>query len=417
MGDLVGDVVIVGASVAGVAAADSLRSGGFQGRIRLVDVEDAEPYDKPPLSKQALGVGGAAHPVALRKPGHFDRQGIELVLGRAATGLQVGSGRGGTVRLEDGEPLAGDAVVLAPGARPRWLPGAAALRGIHVVRTLGDAQAIRTAMETAPRVVVVGGGFIGLEVASSARARGLEVTVVEVAQRPLESLLGTQPALAVARMHVDDGTRFVTGVGVAGFRGADRVEGVLLSDGRELAADLVVLGIGVEPAVGWLTEVSGLRTTPAGGVLCDPFGRTPVPGVYAAGDAASWADPITGEPTHIEHWTTAQQHGVALGRTILAPDEPQLPQAVPYFWSDQCGVRLQSLGRLRGADEIVLAWGGWDDRDFVALYRGGDRLIGAVGANAARRLMPYRMLIERREPWEEAIAAFGASPETLGRSA
>lgn len=413
------DVVIVGASVAGVSVADSLRSAGFQGRIRLVDGEDAEPYDKPPLSKQALGVDGSAHRMALRKPGHFDEQGIELLLGRGAVALATGLS-GPSLQLDDGETLAADAVVLATGARPRVLPPAAMLPGVHVVRTLADSRAIRSAFEAGPRVVVVGGGFIGLEVASSARARGLDVTVVELERQPLETLLGNEAAVAVTRMHADDGTRFVTGVGVAGVLGSDRVEQVRLTDRRKIDADLVVLGIGVAPAIDWL-DGTGLQTTPGGGILCDAFGRTGVDGVYAAGDAASWADPVTGEPVHIEHWTTAQQHGVALGRTILDPGRPQLAPAVPYFWSDQCGVRLQSLGRPRGADEIVLAWGDWDTRDFVALYRRGDRLVGAVGANNARRLMPYRALIERNEPWDAAVSAFGASVRspavTLGSSA
>lgn len=396
------DVIIVGASVAGVSTADALRAAGFPGRIRLVDAEDAEPYDKPPLSKQALGVAWDSRRGALRRPGHYAANEIELVLGQAAVGLDAPGRR---VRLADGAVLTSDAVVLAPGAKPRLLPESRMLPGVHPVRTRADADAIRVAFTTRPRVVVVGGGFIGLEVASAARARDLDVTVVEVSAQPLEIALGPEPARAISAIHLEAGVRFETGVGVAEVLGTERMEGVVLTDGRRLPADLIVLGLGVTPATGWLTG-SGLRL--GDGIECDAFGRTNVAGVYAAGDAAAWAEPVTGVPTRIEHWTVAQQRGVALGHTIAHPGEPRQAPSVPYFWSDQCGVRLQSLGRVRGADEIVLRHGGWDS-DFVALYRKGGKLAGAIGVNAARRLMPYRALIERNEDWAAALAAFPSS--------
>lgn len=404
MTDLPDDVVIVGASVAGVSTADSLRNAGFQGRIRLIDAEDVEPYDKPPLSKQCLGPTGALHPVALRKPEHYEARRIELELGRRVVGFDAASR---TLRFDDGEQLSAGAVVIATGARPRMLsvgdlPGDR-LAGVYVVRSLADAAAIRDELAAGPRLVVIGGGFIGLEVASSARTRGLDVTVIEMAARPLAAALGDAPGAAMTAMHRDEGVQFVTGIGVDRLEGSGRVERVRLADGRTLPADLVVLGLGVVPAVDWLR---GSGVDSSAGIVCDCYGRTARPGVYAAGDAASWADLRTGKPVRIEHWTTAQQHGVALGRTIADPDTPQLPPSVPYFWTDQFGVRLQSLGNLRGADEIVLKEGGWNTRDFVALYRKDDRLVGAVGANAARALMPYRALIERGEKWHAALAAF-----------
>lgn len=396
-------VAVVGASVAGVSTADALRAAGYQGRIQLIDAEKAEPYDKPPLSKQALGVAWDPAQGALRKPDHFADNDIELVLGRAVAGFDASRKR---LQLSDGEVIEAETVVLAPGAQPRSLPEEQMLPGVHTLRTLTDARAIRAAFAYRPRVVIVGGGFIGLEVASAARARDLDVTVIEITDQPLESALGSEPARALNAMHRDEGVRFETGVGVERVIGSGLAEGVQLRDGRTVDADLVVLGLGVVPATGWLTY-SGLCL--GNGIICDAYGRTNIAGVYAAGDAAAWEDPETGVPSRIEHWTTAQQHGVALGHTIVHGDDPRLPPSVPYFWSDQFGVRLQSLGRLRAADEIVLQHGGWSTRDFVALYGKGGRIVGAVGVNAARTLMPYRALIERREAWSTALDAFGSS--------
>jgi NADPH-dependent 2,4-dienoyl-CoA reductase/sulfur reductase-like enzyme len=397
------DVVIVGASVAGVSTADALRASGYQGRIRLVDAEGVEPYDKPQLSKQALGVAWDPQQASLRGPGHFASHDIDLVLGNAVIGFDA---ERRVLRLANGESLGADAIVLAPGARPRRLPDEHMLPGVHTLRTLSDARAIREGFTSRPRVVVLGGGFIGLEVASAARSRGLDVTVVEMTAQPLGVALGARAALAMTTMHRDAGVRFETGVGVEAALGGKRVERVLLRDGRLLDADLVVVGFGVVPATDWLKS-SGVRL--ANGIVCDEFGRTNVTGVYAAGDAAAWGHPADGTPTRIEHWTTAQQHGHALGYTITHPDSPRRPPTVPYFWSDQLGVRLQSLGRVRDADEVTLQHGSWTTRDFVALYRKGDRLVGAVGVNAARRLMPYRALIERAESWDAALDAFPSS--------
>lgn len=394
------DVVIVGASVAGVSTADALRAAGFDGRIRLIDAEAHEPYDKPPLSKQALSPAWDADQGALRKPGHFADKGIELVLGRAADAFDAGRRQ---VTLADGEVVQADVVVLAPGAQPRLLPEDQMIPGVHVVRALDDARAIRAAFGRRPRIVIAGGGFIGSEVASAARARDLDVTVVEVTAQPLELALGPDVAGAINAMHRDEGVRIEAGVGVREVIGDGRAEAVVLTDGRRLDADLVVLGLGVTPATGWLAG-SGLDL--GDGIICDRYGRTNVDGVYAVGDAAAWADPVSGAPVRTEHWTTAQQHGVAVGHTIMRADAPKLPPAVPYFWSDQFGVRLQSLGRPRGADEVRLRHGGWGSGDFVALYRKADQLVGAVGANAARTLMPYRALIERGERWSSALAAF-----------
>lgn len=390
------DVAIVGASLAGVNAADSLRQAGFQGRIRVIDEQNAAPYDKPPLSKHALGPDWNATRGLLREPRHYDSHGIELVLGRPVVGFDIARR---ALHLSDGEEIRAEAFVLAPGAKARLLPDEFLLPGVYPLRTLDDANAIREAFDARPSVVILGAGFIGLEVATAARARGLAVTVVEIAE-PLRAALGETPAKAMTQIHRDAGVHFATGVTARSILGRDRAEQVVLSDGRILEADLVVLGLGVSPAVDWLRD-SGLDLE--NGIRCDEYGRTAASGVYAAGDAAAWRDARTGAYVRTEHWTTAQQMGAAVGRTIVRPTEASQLGGVPYVWSDQAGVRLQAYGSLRGADEIILQHGGWDTQNFIALYRKGDELVGALGCNSAKAVRPYIPLIERRESWDKAL--------------
>ncbi|HEX3956325.1 MAG TPA: FAD-dependent oxidoreductase [Trebonia sp.] len=392
--------VIVGASVAGVAVADALRKNGYDAPVRILDALPVMPHNRPPLSKQALEPGHDDARLALRPEPYFSAAGIDLLLGCRAVGLTAGEPTAGrvSVQTDGGVTLAADEVVLAPGAAPRRLPGPSMLPSVHVLRSLPDAVALRAALSSGSRVVIAGCGFIGAEVAAAACKRGLEVTVIESAPRPFEALVGRPPAAALVRLHRDHGVRLLTGTGVAGIAGAGRAEAVVLADGRRLPADVVVLGLGVLPAVDWLAG-SGIAL--ANGIICDRYGRTNLPGVHAVGDAAAWPDPFTGVPRRIEHWTTAQQQGAAVGHNIACPDQLQSVPAVPYFWSDQHGVRIQSLGWLEGADEIRCVHGDWDSDEFVALYRRGDHLAGALGVGAARQLMPWRPTIERRAPWSE----------------
>jgi len=408
--------VIVGASVAGIAVADALRKNGYDAPVRVLDAQPVMPHNKPPLSKQALDPGHDDARLALRPESHFRASGIELLLGCRATGVRDGR-RTGELQVEtgDGRVLTADEVVLAPGAEPRWLPGLPALPGVHVLRSLPDAVALRAALDRGGHVVVAGCGFIGAEVAAAARKRGLDVTVVESARRPFEALVGEQPAAALTRLHAGNGVRILAGVGVAGVAGTGssgtgRAEAVLLGDGRRLPADIVVLGLGVVPAVDWL---AGSGITLGDGIICDAYGRTSMPHVHAAGDAAAWPDAFTGRPRRIEHWTTAQQQGAAVGRNIARPGQPESAPAVPYFWSDQHGVRIQSLGWLSQPDEIRCVHGDWASPEFVALYRRGGHLAGALGLGAARQLMRWRAAIERRAPWPEVA---GGSPP-LGMTA
>jgi len=387
--------VIVGASVAGIAAADALRKNGYDAPIRVLDAQPVMPHNKPPLSKQALEPGHDDARLALRPESYFADAEIELMLGCRAVGLRAAEL---LVDLDDGSALAADDIVLAPGAAPRRLPAAQMLPGVHVLRSLPDAVALRRALDRGRRVVIGGCGFIGAETAAAARKRGLEVTIVEIAPEPFRALVGAQPARALTRLHRDHGVRILTGVGVTAVAGRGRAEAVLLADGRQLPADVVVLGLGVVPAVEWLTG-SGLAI--GDGVTCDRYGRSSVPHVYAAGDAAAWPDPFTGLPGRIEHWTTAQQQGAAVGHNIARPGDLQSVPAVPYFWSDQYGVRIQSLGWLDDPAEILCVHGDFGAAEFAAVYRRGDKVAGAFGLGAARHLMPLRSAIERRAPWSE----------------
>lgn len=399
--------VIVGASVAGIAAAAALRKNGYRDPIRVLDAQPVPPHNKPPLSKQALEPAHDDARLAFRSPPWFHEARIELLLGCRATELDASGMR---VAASDGRVLEASDIVLAPGAAPRRLPAADMLPGVHVLRSLPDAVALRAALNAGGRVVIAGCGFIGAEVAAAARKRGLEVTVVESASRPFEALLGDRPGEALTRLHRDNGVRIISGVGVAGVAGGDRAREVLLADGQAVTADIVVLGLGVTPATSWLTG-SGLRL--GDGIICDRYGRTTVPHVHAAGDAAAWPHPVTGLPRRVEHWTTAQQQGTAVGHNIARPGDPKSVPDVPYFWSDQYGVRIQSLGWLDRPDEIRCVHGSWDADEFVAVYRRGNHLTGALGVGAARQLMPLRLAIERRAAWSEVTGG----PRPIGMTA
>jgi NADPH-dependent 2,4-dienoyl-CoA reductase/sulfur reductase-like enzyme len=393
-------VVVVGASLAGLRTAQALRSGGYEGALTLVGDEEHEPYDRPPLSKQVLAGEWDVDRIALREPGGYDALGIDLRLGRRAVDLDVA---GRTVELHGGERLDWDALVVATGARPRVLPGTPDLEGVHLLRTVDDSLALRRALEDGPRVVVVGAGFIGAEVAAVARTRGLDVTVLEALPVPLSRGLGPEMGAACAAVHLDHGVDLRCGVGVAGFEGHDRVEAVRLSDGAAVAADVVVVGVGVSPTTGWL-EASGLELRD--GVVCDQACRAvDASGVWAAGDVARWPNALFGEEMRVEHWTNAAEQGGAVAANLLAaPDAVQPFAPVPFVWSDQYDAKIQIVGRGRAGDEVRVVHGAVADRRFVALYRRDDRLVGAIGFNMPKLLMGYRRLLRAPCSWADALA-------------
>jgi 3-phenylpropionate/trans-cinnamate dioxygenase ferredoxin reductase component len=396
-------VVVVGAALAGLRAAEELRAAGYGGRLVFVGAEDHLPYDRPPLSKEVLAGEWDLEQTALRKQPYEDLD-LDWRLGRRAAALDA---RARTVALADGERLSFDGAVLATGAVPRTLPETPPLPGIHLLRSLDDCEALRDELAREPRVVVVGAGFIGAEVAATCRGRGLSVTVLEALPAPMVRGLGPVLGDALGRLHRDHGVDLRLGVGVAGFEGGDRVEAVLLGDGTRVAADVVVVGIGVRPATDWL-EGSGLRIDD--GVVCDATCQA-APGIVAAGDVARWPSALyDGESIRLEHWTNAAEQGAFVGRRLLAGDgaAPTF-DPVPFVWSDQYDVKIQVAGSVRGDDRIEVVDGSLAEQRFVAAVGRDGRLVGAVGFSRPRPLMHYRRLIAERVPFDDAVASRRAS--------
>lgn len=391
--------VVVGASLAGLRAVEAARKAGHEGSITLIGAEAHLPYDRPPLSKAYLdpaGEEGPESPIFRGEEVFADDLDVELMLGQAATGLDVAR----KVVLVGDREVPYDGLVIATGASARTLAGTEHLAGVHPLRTLDDAVAVRAGLEAGARIVVIGAGFIGSEIASSARKRGLEVTVIEALLSPLVRAAGTAMGPVIAALHARNGTRLLCGVGVRTLTGTDRVESVVLEDGTELPADLVIVGIGASPAVGWL-EGSGL--TLDNGIVCDETLSTGVEGVYAAGDVANWTNPTLGRRQRLEHWTSAAEQGAVAARNALNPADAKPYGTVPYFWSDWYDSRIQFVGS-PDADEVVVVDGDVDvDRRWVALYRQDDRIIGALTLNGQSEIMKYRGLIMKQAGWGEAL--------------
>lgn len=395
-------LVVVGASLAGLRAVEAARKTGFDGEIVLVGAEGHLPYDRPPLSKAFLAAADdngdlAEVPWFRTEETLRDELGVDVRLGSPATALDT-EARRVTV---GGEQIAYDALVIATGAHARLIPGTEGLDGVYPLRTLDDSLAIRDKLEAGARTVVIGAGFIGSELASTARKRGLEATIVEALPTPLVRATGHEMGAAIAALHEQNGISLRCGVGVASIEGDGKVERVVLADGTTIEADLVVVGIGVIPSVGWL-EGSGL--TIDNGIVCDENLWTGVPGVYAAGDVANWINPTLGERQRMENWTAAAEQGAAAARNALDPENAKPYGTVPYFWSDWYDVRIQFVGS-PDADEVLLVDGdpGGGDR-WIALYRRGDRLIGALTVNGQAEIMKYRVQIMKGGSWDDALA-------------
>ncbi|HSP39702.1 MAG TPA: FAD-dependent oxidoreductase [Frankiaceae bacterium] len=391
-------MVVVGASLAGLRAVEAARKAGYDGPLVLVGAEEHLPYDRPPLSKAFLDEGNAApEQTTFKTEEELAELDVELRLGAPATGLDTEARE----VLLGSERLPYRGLVIATGAHARPLPGEK-LAGVHLLRTIDDARKIRCALEAGARTVVVGGGFIGSEVASAARKRGRQVTIVEMAPMPLTRAVGKQMAAACAGLHARNGTELRCGIAVDRIEGDGQVERVVLSDGTALAADLVVVGTGAVPATEWLGE-SGL--TLDDGIVCDETLATGAPGVYAAGDVARWTNPLFGEQMRLEHWTSAAEQGGRAARNALDPDAASAYSTVPYFWSDWCQDRLQMVG-LADADEVRVL-GDVEDDKWLALYRRGNLLTGTLGLNMQGKIMKYRALIKRQSTWDEALSFAG----------
>lgn len=376
-------VAVVGASLAGLSAARSLRKQGYDGRLVVIGDELHRPYDRPPLSKEFLaGTIGEAE-LALETDDE-DLQ-AEWLLGVRATGLDRTDR---AVRLADGRELRADGFVIATGAAARTLPGSEGLAGVHVLRTLDDARALRDELARGGRLVVIGGGFVGAEVASTACTLGLDVTVIEAAPTALAGPLGESMGAVVSALHADHGVRLKCGVGVKGLSGEHRVDAVLLEDGTSIPADIVVVGVGARPCVDWL-EGSGVELD--NGVKCGADGRTSLAGVVAVGDCANWYDPRAGAHRRVEHWTGARERPDAAVATLLSwgAAEPGVPRP-PYFWSDQYGVKIQFAGHAAGADSVTVEEGTPDDRNVLAVYRRSGHPVAVLGMNQPRLFTRWR---------------------------
>lgn len=395
-------VVVVGASLAGFRAAQTLRAEGFDGSLVLVGAEPHRPYERPPLSKQVLAGQWDAAKVALG--GSEADLAIDWRLGSPAASLDP---RARLLTLADGSRIHYDGLVIATGARARSLPGTGQLEGSFTLRTLDDALAIREALAVgSPRVAVVGAGFIGAEVAATARSTGAQVTLVEPLAVPLARALPAAIGALVAELHRDHGVDVRLGVGVAGIEGTARVERVVLSDGSTLDADVVVAGIGVMPNVEWLAG-SGLPVS--NGVVCDRSCAV-APGIVAAGDVACWPSARFGELARIEHYDHAVTMGEHAARTLLraptAGSEPPDPyDPVPWFWTDQYDRKLQLAGRVRADDQMVIVDGSLTERRFAAAFGRAGRLVGVVGMNRPAVVMRWRNRILEGTSWDDVLSS------------
>ena len=436
-------VAIVGGSLAGLRAAETLRSDGFSGTIHFIGEETRLPYDRPPLSKEVLGDKMEVANAGLISQEAFDALRLELHLGKRAVGLdaerkavllasegeagssEAGEAAGKAAEAGDAaasEEITADGIVIATGSRPRKMPGTEGIGGVYTLRTLEDCLALKAEFATGPKVAVIGAGFIGAEVAATARGLGLDVTVIEMLATPLARVLGDTLGQVMADLHRDNGVDLRLGVGVEEVVAGDggRVSSVELSDGTSIAADVVVVGIGVIPNTEWL-EGSGLEID--NGVVCDET-LLAAPGITAAGDVARWPNRRFGETMRVEHWDNAIEQGIAAARRLLAGGWGQsgggeagsgesgssksgeaMPfTPVPWFWSDQYDRKIQLAGRSSPDGKVEIVTGSLEERRFAAIYEREGKLVGVLGMNRPRHVMQYRQLIVDGASWQEALA-------------
>ena len=381
--DVADPIVIVGAGVTAGSAVQTLRKEGHDGGIVVVGEEPDPPYERPPLSKEFLRGEQDRPALLLHDAGWYGEQGVDLRLGTRAVALDDGPG----VTLGDGDRIPAAAVLLATGGRPRILPGAEPSERIAYLRTITDSERIRPHLEPGRRLLIVGAGFIGAEVAASARQRGAEVVLIDVFDVPLQRVLGDEMGAVVAEIHRANGVdvRMPTGVEAVEERGDAVV--VRLRDGTELEGDLAVVGIGIAPNVE-PAEMSGVATD--NGVVVDELGRTSVPGVFAAGDVANHFHPVFGRHLRVEHFDNALKHGAAVARNMLGAGQPYTDPH--WFWSDQYDQNLQYGGFAERWDEIVVR-GSIEDRSFVAFFMVEGRVRAAFGVNRGREVRRSLKLI------------------------
>ncbi|HWK28721.1 MAG TPA: FAD-dependent oxidoreductase [Solirubrobacter sp.] len=361
-------IVIAGGGLAAQRAAETLRRHGYDGALTMLAAEPELPYDRPPLSKRFLAGELDESELRFRDDGWYAEREIDLRLGDPATQLDVAQR---AVVLRSGRRVRFSRLLIATGSAPRRLPGTAGYDNVHELRTLADAHRLRATVAPGSRVVVVGAGFIGQEVASTANRLGAEVTLVEALPAPLAGVLGTELGHWFARLHGEHGIDVRLSARIARLHDARTVTAVDLDGGERIACDSLVVGIGTVPATGWL-DSSGLDDR---GVPVDAACATAVPGVYAAGDASRPFDPHVGAHVRTEHWEAAARQGATAARAMLGLESPPAPP--PSFWSDQHGIRIQYLGHAYGADRIAVE-GDPAARDFTATFTRDGHPVGAL---------------------------------------
>jgi NADPH-dependent 2,4-dienoyl-CoA reductase/sulfur reductase-like enzyme len=381
----------VGGGLAAARTAEQLRRSEYAGPITIVSDEDHLPYDRPPLSKEVLR--SETDDVTLKPAEFYEENAITVLLGKAARSVDTAAQM---ITLSDGSALAYDELVIATGLVPKRIPSFPNLEGIHVLRSFDESLALRQQAAAARHAVVVGAGFIGCEVAASLRGLGVDVVLVEPQPSPLASVLGDQIGSLVARLHRAEGVDVRCGVGVAEVRGAVKVEKVVLADGTELDADLVVVGIGSHPATGWL-EGSGIEVD--NGVVCDAAGRASAPHVWAIGDVASWRNTV-GHQVRVEHWSNVADQARVLVPAMLGQDAPAAV-SVPYFWSDQYDVKIQCLGEPEATDTVHVVED--DGRKFLAFYERDGVVAGVVGGGMPGKVMKSRAKIAAGAPISDVL--------------
>ncbi len=391
-------LAIVGASLAGLSAARAARAQGFAGRLVIIGDERHRPYDRPPLSKEFLLGTITAEDLLLESPD--DGLQADWLLGSDAVFLDSDSR---TVVLRNGGSVQADGIVIATGARARSLPTLAGLSNVFTLRTIDDAQRLAPELVEGSRMVVIGAGFVGAEVASSALSRGMEVTMIDTNEVPFARQLGAEMGGVIAGLHLEKGVDLISSATIEDFYSSEgNVTGLRLSNGRYVGADVVVVDFGAHPNTEWLVG-SGLKVD--GGVVCDAMGRTNVPGIVAVGDCAAWFDDAAGTHRRIEHWTGALERPALAVAALLDEDAPQQPVKAPYFWSDQHGVKMQFAGYSAGHDRMEIEAGDPAERSLLAVYYRGDEAVAVLGLNQPRLFTKWRRGLAAQRPAAAASAA------------
>ncbi|WP_254923017.1 NAD(P)/FAD-dependent oxidoreductase [Rhodococcus sp. OK302] len=384
-------IVIVGAGLSGLRTAEELRRAGFDGEIVLAGGETHLPYDRPPLSKEVIR--GDKDETTLRPAEFFTENKIDLKLGSPALSVNTAAK---TVAFADGSELPYDELVIATGLTPRRISGLPDLSGVHVLRSIEEALALRADLAPGKRALIVGAGFIGCELASSMKSHGVEVTLLEPQPTPLASVLGTTVGALVERLHRAEGIDVRVGVGLKTLSGDGAVDTAVLADGSEIAVDVVAIGVGSLPVTDWLVD-SGIELD--NGVLCDAVGRTSADHVWAVGDVAAWT--IGERRKRVEHWSNAGDQAKVLAGALTGTGDPNAAAQVPYFWSDQYDVKIQALGTVAPTDQVHIIKD--DGKKFVAYYERDGVLAAVVGCGSAGAVMKMRMKIAAGTPIADVL--------------